>query len=134
MSGIEMMAASMLKAFGVDPDAIRQEVERRIAMFEKNIEVLNANLAQINSRLENIETKMGIEHDEDKHASGIADKQASGIANGAIGANGAISKPVKSANDTTEPASPHSATGIAPLADARNHAGKSVAADTTNIP
>lgn len=116
MSGLEMMAASMLKAFGVDPDAIRQEVERRIEMFEKNIEVLNANLAQINSRLENIEKKMGIENDEDKHASGSA--------------NDAISNSSKSRIDTT---GSQSAIGTSPLADARDHAGKSVTANTAHI-
>lgn len=58
--GLEMMAATLLKSFGVDPDAIKQEAVERIAQFELNVKILNATNAAILANLKAICVKLDI--------------------------------------------------------------------------
>lgn len=60
MGGMELMAANVLKALGIDPDALKTEFEGRVKQFEQNISALNASLAQINERLSRIENALNI--------------------------------------------------------------------------
>lgn len=60
MSAMETMAANMLKALGIDPEAIKNEVTTRVEQFEQNIDRLNGTLTRIEMRLIRIEEKLEI--------------------------------------------------------------------------
>lgn len=60
MSAMETMAANMLKALGIDPEAIKNEVTTRVEQFETNIDRLNNTLTRIEMRLIRIEEKLEI--------------------------------------------------------------------------
>jgi hypothetical protein len=58
MSAMETMAKNLLKALGIDPEALQLEFTTRVEQFEKNIDRLNEHLLQINLRLTNIQVRL----------------------------------------------------------------------------
>jgi hypothetical protein len=54
-SGMEMMAANLLRALGIDPEKLTKEFQERIAQFEQGLQALNNSLVQINQRMDRIE-------------------------------------------------------------------------------
>jgi hypothetical protein len=58
MSAMETMAKNLLKALGIDPEALQLEFTTRVEQFEKNIDRLNEHLLQINLRLTDIQARL----------------------------------------------------------------------------
>ena len=61
-SGVEMMASTLLKAFGVNPDEIKREAVQRIEQFETNVSILNSTQTAILANLKNICAHLGVEY------------------------------------------------------------------------
>lgn len=49
-SGMELMAANLLRALGIDPEKLTKEFQERITQFEQGLAALNKSLAEINER------------------------------------------------------------------------------------
>lgn len=60
--GLEMMASTLLNAFGVNPDEIKKEAVTRIEQFESNVAILNATQTAILANLKNICEHLGVEY------------------------------------------------------------------------
>jgi uncharacterized coiled-coil protein SlyX len=60
MSAIENMVKVIFHALDIDVEEMKKDIAERIAMFERNVEILNATLIEHHAMLQRIEAKLDV--------------------------------------------------------------------------